>query len=357
MIKRVFIITLLATMLVSSCSAQATTESATATATVTATVTETQTQAPAATEVTLSDTPAVTESAVTDANTPAPAATPLPTQPANDPNCTNSAAFVADVTIPDNTNLAAGSPFTKTWRVSNTGTCLWGSGYTLTHYSEERLNFGAPVPLPVTFPGQNADISVNLTAPNSVGTHRGNFVIKNPAGLIMKVNDDSRLWLVINVTNDIAAATAAPAPTAGLVTATCAFSVDPTTITDTINAINAYRAQNGLPAYIVNSQLSKAAQSHANDMACNNLTGHTGSNGSTPQSRVKDTGYVYSFMTENVHFNNPAPTGQGAVNWWIADKTDTRHNLNLISDTYVDVGVGYSFFNGFGYFVVVFGTP
>ena len=39
----------------------------------------------------------------------------------------------------------------------------------------------APVRLPITNPGQNADISVNLTAPNSTGTHRGNFVIKNEA--------------------------------------------------------------------------------------------------------------------------------------------------------------------------------
>ena len=358
MIKRVFIVTLLATMIVSSCSAQATAEP------VTATVTLTETQAPTATVAALTDTPAVTQTAGPDEASPTITVTVETPQPANDPNCTNSAAFVADVTVPDNTDIAAGAPFTKTWRVNNNGTCIWGSGYKLTHYSEERLGFVAPVPLPITYPGENADVSVNLTAPSSTGTHRGNFVIQNPEGLIMKVNDDSRLWLVIRVTNDIANATAAPAPTVssaatagGLVAATCAFTADPITITDTINAINAYRLRNELPPYIVNAQLAKTAQSHANDMACNNLTGHTGSNKSTPESRVKDSGYVYSFVTENVYFSNPPLTGQGAVNWWIQDKTDLRHNLNMISDTYIDVGVGYSFFNGFGYFVVVFGTP
>jgi uncharacterized protein YkwD len=221
------------------------------------------------------------------------------------------------------------------------------------------------VPLPITYPGQNADISVNLTAPNNTGPHRGNFVIKNPAGLIMSVNEDSRLWLVINVTGDIANATAA-APTAGqaqattaagLVTATCAFTADAITVTEAINAINAYRLQNEFPPYIVNTQLSRAAQSHANDMACNTLTGHTGSNGSTIESRIRDSGYVFAVVGENVYGSNPPLAGQAVVNAWIADSTDLRNKLNLISDSFIDMGVGYSFFNGVGYFVVDFGTP
>ncbi len=55
--------------------------------------------------------------------------TPAPTNP---PDCTNSAAFVADVTIPDNSDIPASTNFTKTWRVKNTGTCVWGPDYTLT---------------------------------------------------------------------------------------------------------------------------------------------------------------------------------------------------------------------------------
>ena len=51
-----------------------------------------------------------------------------------------SMAFVSDVTIPDNADIAAGATFRKTWRVSNTGTCIWASDYSLSHYSEERMN-------------------------------------------------------------------------------------------------------------------------------------------------------------------------------------------------------------------------
>lgn len=354
MIMKIFTAIVLITLLLSSCSALPATEPPAATST--------EAQASTATSAPATDTLIPTETLVTPLPESTSTPTPQATRPPNDPNCTNSAAFVADVTIPDNSEIAAGTTFQKTWRVSNTGTCIWAADYTLTHYSEEPMNAPASVPLPLTFPGQTADISINLTAPNSIGRHQGNFVIKNPAGLIMQVNDDSRLWVIINSAAAAAAATAVPAnataaSAAGLVTSTCAFTSETTNITDTLNAINAYRAQNGLPPYNTNSNLARAAQSHANDMACNNFFTHTGTNGSTIQSRATASGYVFSFITENVYGSNPPLTGQGAVNWWINDRTNLNHNLNLISDTYIDIGVGYSFYNSFGYYVVVFGTP
>ncbi|HSK66613.1 MAG TPA: CAP domain-containing protein [Anaerolineales bacterium] len=372
MIRRMLLIALLMTIVLAGCGTQSPTEAAVPTST--------ETQAVAATEPPASEVPVSQETALipdesgtltaSPTDTPSTPTTPTATRPPNDPNCTNSASFVADVTIPDNTNIVAGTPFTKTWRVSNTGTCIWASDYTLTHYSDEAMGAPPSVPLPLTYPGQTAEISVDLVAPNATGTRRGNFVIKNPAGLIMQINDDSRLWLIINVTADPATATpppttsgtAAPGATAagsgtGLLTSTCAFSSEPENITDTLEAINKYRADNGLPPYRINSQLARAAQSHANDMACNSLFGHTGSNGSTVQSRVTASGYVYSFTSENVYGSYPPLTGQGVVNWWINDKTDLRHGRNLVSDTFTEVGIGYSFFDNFGYYVLVFGTP
>lgn len=353
MIKKLFTVTALITLLLSSCSALAATEAPTAT----------QTLAPTETSAPATETLIPTETLITPLPETSSTPTAQATRPPNDPNCTNSAAFVADVTIPDNTEIAAGTTFQKTWRVSNTGTCIWAADYTLSYYSEERMNAPASVPLPLTFPGQTADISIDLTAPNSVGKHQGNFVIKNPAGLIMKVNDDSRLWVVINSTAaPAAAATAVPAgataaPAAGLVTSTCAFTSETINITDTLTAINAHRTQNGLPPYNNNSNLAQAAQSHANDMACNGLAGHSGSNGSTIQSRVAATGYAFSFIDENLYVSSPALTGAAVVNAWLTDATNTQLGRNLVSDTYIDIGIGYAFFNNSGYYVVVFGTP
>lgn len=292
-----------------------------------------------------------------------------PPRPTNIPDCTNSGAFVTDVTIPDNSEMVGDTIFTKTWRVANTGTCIWASDYTVTNYAGESMSAPVSVSLTLTYPGETVDISIALKAPNSVGTHRGYFVIKNPAGLIMKINSDSRLWVVIDVkstavaTSTVGSGTAiAPAATVGasgngFATVNCAYTLDPAKVTEAINAVNAYRAQSGLPAYNVDSKLTLAAQAHANDIACHNLFVHTGSNGSTPDSRVVVSGYVAKSVSENVYGSYPPLSGQGAVDWWKNDKTDLNHNLNLISNKFVDIGVGYSFFNNFGYYVIVFATP
>ena len=324
-------------LMTSACGAQAPVETAAPALTATQSATETPT---------ITMTPPEQASA-----TPMPE-TPIPT---NLPDCTNSAAFVTDVTIADNDIISAGTDFTKIWRIKNTGTCIWGADYTLTHYSEERMFAPASVPLSVTFPSQTVDISMELTAPSADGKHRGYFVIKNPAGLIMKIDNDSRLWVVINVSSQVAAATqnAGSIP----VTGGCAFTTDAAKVTETINAVNAYRAENGLPAYTVNDLLTKAATAHANDIACNKLFAHTGSDGSTPNTRVAASGYAASSVSENVYGSYPPLTGQGAVDWWKNDQTNIQHNQNLLSASYTEIGVGYSFFDNFGFYVLVFATP
>lgn len=355
-------------LLTSACAPQTLTETSTptTTASMVVTATEAATETPTATD-TPTETPSVQASATSVSATPS---TPFPT---NSPDCTNSASFVTDVTIPDNSNVVASTIFTKTWRVRNTGTCIWNPDYVLTHYSDEQLGAPTSVPLAVTFPDQTLDISVDLIAPSAVGIHRGNFVIKNPAGLIMSIDKDSRLWVIINVSSapatdtptvsasassTITSSTASGTDTGtGFVKVTCAYTTDQTKVTDVINAINTYRAQNSLPAYTVNEQLTRAATAQSNDMACNSLFGHTGSDGSTPASRVAASGYVASAATENVYGSYPPLSGKEVVNWWKNDKTDLNHNKNLLSNTYTEIGVGYSFFNNYGYYVVVFATP
>jgi uncharacterized protein YkwD len=389
MIKKLFILTTLLAFALSACNGGAPTETAAAVSTgetAGATATLTMTVAPITTDVSITPSVAVsaTQTSATQPTMTPTLGTPFPTNPAD---CTNSASFVADITIPDNTNVAGGTKFTKTWRIANNGTCVWNPTYTLTHYSDETLGAPSSVPLPITYPGQTADISVDLTAPNSTGTHRGNYVITNPAGLIMKVGDDSRLWVIINIsvvsaataastaTTVTATVTSAPAasPTtapntgstasaatasgSGATTASCSFTIDRTKLMQTIEAINAYRTENGRPAFNVNARLAQAAQKHANDMACNNLSVHEGSDGSSPQSRVAATGYVASSVSENINRNNPPLDGQGVVNGWVRDTTDAQNGRNLLSNTFTEIGVGYSFFNNSGYYVVVFAQP
>jgi uncharacterized protein YkwD len=382
MVKKLLTGTALLALALTSCGGGTATQPGATTATepqeATALVSITEPPATTAAAITLSDTPAVTDTPATPL-TPSPTVgTPIPTNPAD---CTNSALFVTDVTIPDNTNIVGGTKFTKTWRISNNGTCVWGPTYTLTHYSDQRMGAPDSVPLGLTYPGSTLDISVDLIAPNANGTYRGNFVIQNPQGLIMRIADDSRLWVIINVTT-LSAATVAvtstpigpsatpnvsvtPTPTgptstqsaSGSTTASCAFTTDRSKLTDLISALNAYRAQKGLPAYTVNAKLAEAAQRHANDIACHKIYVHTGSDGSTAQSRVADTGYAAKSVSENVNGNYPPLDGQGVINWWVNDRTDARHGQNLISTTFKEIGVGYAFFDNYGFYALVFAQP
>jgi uncharacterized protein YkwD len=352
-------------LMLSACDGQAPTE--------TAAPAPTETQITAATEMPTNEIPVTgeTEEAIeSPTTTPDVTSTPSIPRPENEPGCTNSASFVTDVTIPDNSVIGAGETFTKTWRISNTGTCIWAWDYILTHYSENRMGAPDSVPLEITYPGQTLDITVELIAPGSPGTYRGNFVIENPEELIMQVDEDSRLWLIINVTNTAATPTSTPpagtSPTSTSSNSTsqsnsgnaaCTFTTDRSKLTETINAINTYRSQNGLPSYSVNSLLARAAQAHANDIACNNLFVHTGSDNSTPQTRIAATGYVASSLSENVYGSYPPLNGQGVVSWWATDKTDLNHNKNLLSSTFTEIGVGYAFFDNFGYYVLVFAAP
>jgi len=98
-------------------------------------------------------------------------------------NCDNAAEFVADVTIPDDSVLTPGEPFTKTWRLKNTGTCTWGPEYKLMFSSGDQLNGPGSVSLPQPVaPDAETELSVALTAPTAPGAYHGEWILQSPTG-------------------------------------------------------------------------------------------------------------------------------------------------------------------------------
>ncbi len=288
--------------------------------------------------------------------------------PTNEPSCTNEATFVTDVTVPDGTVFNPGTTYTKTWRIKNSGTCAWNSTYSIVFDSGEKSGAPDSTPLAYTAPGDTLDISLELTAPAKTGNVNSFFELHNPSGSPIRISGGSYLYASIYV--DVSAGTTVASPAATQPSATaasglsggvpgdaCPYTTDASKVADVISAINSYRTQNGLPALTVNSLLTQAAKTQAADMACNKLFGHTGSDGSSPTSRVAKTGYAASSVTENVYGSYPPLSGQGVVSWWATDQVDLRHNENLISTKYTEIGVAYSFYNNFGYYVVVFAAP
>ncbi len=111
--------------------------------------------------------------------------TPLPPTPTNTSIC-DQARYIKDVNVPDGTKFSPNQTFTKTWRIQNTGTCTW-SGYSLVFDSGDPLGGSASVPIGTVNPGQEVDLSVNLTAPASEGKYRGYWRIRNAAGVLLPV--------------------------------------------------------------------------------------------------------------------------------------------------------------------------
>lgn len=290
-------------------------------------------------------------------------ATPSSSTPVNIPtdqaNCTNSASFVEDVTVADYTTFQAGDAIHKVWRVKNTGSCTWNNQYRLVFVNGDKMGAPDSLPLQTVKPGETLDIAIDMVAPATDAVYRADFEIHTPSGASIPIDQNTILWTIVTVGNATAGSgdVGGSSGGAGLVNSTCAYTTDQSNVDAVIAAINGYRSQNNLPAYTVNPQLTLAAQSHSADMACNNLFVHIGSDNSTPQSRVAATGYIASSVTENVYGSWPPLTGQGVVSWWATDQTDPNHNKNLISISYKEIGVGYSFFNNYGYYVVVFAAP
>jgi hypothetical protein len=100
----------------------------------------------------------------------------------NQERYTDSGSFVSDISLPDGTVVNPGQSLTKTWRMKNTGTSTWGSGYQLAFVSGEQMGAPSAVNVPSTAPNANADISINITAPSAAGDHSGFWRLRNSQG-------------------------------------------------------------------------------------------------------------------------------------------------------------------------------
>jgi hypothetical protein len=84
----------------------------------------------------------------------------------------DAAAFVADVTVPDGSVVAAGEPFVKTWEIRNSGTVPWAGRYLERLPGRDGTACRTPdrVPVPPTAPGEPVRVSVTVDAPPGPAT-------------------------------------------------------------------------------------------------------------------------------------------------------------------------------------------
>jgi hypothetical protein len=197
--KFIFVL-LLASLMLSSCIPDAAPLTSTPTATLSPTAITLPTQTSQPTTPAPTQTPYVitaTPQAATATSQPTPtqAVTETPALPAavpqNSSSGCNKAGLVSDITFPNGTVVAVTQVFTKTWRITNLGTCTWSSDYQIVPTQgnqvsgQNSFNLGVSVP-----PGHYVDISLTFTAPSSAGAYGGSFKLQSPSGEVFGIGAD-----------------------------------------------------------------------------------------------------------------------------------------------------------------------
>lgn len=102
--------------------------------------------------------------------------------------------------------------------------------------------------------------------------------------------------------------------------------------------VNEQRQQAGLKPMRLNSLLTTSAQAHSQDMALNDFFGHTGSNRSTAEDRIYETGYNYATIGENIAAGFATP--ESVVQAWM---NSPSHRQNILHPLLEEMGVGFYF--------------
>jgi hypothetical protein len=141
----------------------------------------------------------------TNTSTPTAGTPPTPTSTFTPgPGVCDRATFISDISVPDGTTFAGGTPFTKTWRFRNDGTCTWTTSYALVFDSGDAMSavtvnyLSAPVA-----PGQYVNLSVGMTAPNTTGHYRGYWKLRNASSVKFGIGPSGTnpFWADINVSS------------------------------------------------------------------------------------------------------------------------------------------------------------
>jgi len=148
-------------------------------------------------------------------NTAVPANTVVPTEfPSAVPtsaSCIDSAMFVADLTIPDNSVVVSNTAFTKTWRLKNIGTCTWDNNYLVAYISgttmSQQPGYWIVQQGQTVAPGQTVDVSVGMTAPVHSGNYASFWGLKKVDGQFMPIQggaNGNSFYVNIKVNNGVA---------------------------------------------------------------------------------------------------------------------------------------------------------
>ncbi len=127
---------------------------------------------------------------------------------------TLKAGFVADVSVPDNTQFEKGESFTKTWRMKNTGTTGWPEDTVFVFAGDTQLGDVTEVEVGAVASGETVDISVEMVAPDEDGTYKSTWALRTGGKNI----DGGEAYVQIRIGEPAVAQPSAPSVSAPVAT-------------------------------------------------------------------------------------------------------------------------------------------
>jgi hypothetical protein len=110
-----------------------------------------------------------------------------------------AARFVRDITVFDGTQMGPLTPFTKIWRLKNTGEVPWPPGTRMLFVGGDQMTTEMSVPLSratAVQPGEEVDVAVEMVAPQALGRYLGYWRLVGPHG---RRKFGQRVWCHVQV--------------------------------------------------------------------------------------------------------------------------------------------------------------
>ncbi|XP_012676278.2 protein ILRUN [Clupea harengus] len=112
------------------------------------------------------------------------------------PNITApSMSFVEDVTIGEGESVPPDTPFTKTWRIQNTGTETWPPGVCLKYVGGDQFGHVNIVMVRSLDPQEISEVSVQMRSPVTPGMYQGQWRMCTATGLFY----GDVIWVILSV--------------------------------------------------------------------------------------------------------------------------------------------------------------
>jgi uncharacterized protein YkwD len=119
-----------------------------------------------------------------------------------------------------------------------------------------------------------------------------------------------------------------------------------------LEAVNAFRAENGFKPLVLDARLSRAAAMQSEAQAERSWIGHYGFNGSTPKDRAERAGYHAKIASENVASGQKSFSD--VLRFW---KESPGHRSNLLRPNVTAIGVAMAKTkSGHAYWTLVLGA-